>query len=72
METILAALEAVPEQLRSLAHILVDTCAFAGTGNVLKVQHLLHICSEHYETKEEKEEKEDKKVIHTPYMRIMP
>lgn len=23
--------------------------AYAGTGNVLKIQHLLHICSEHYE-----------------------
>lgn len=31
----------------------MDTCAYAGTGNVLKVQKLLHICSEHYETDEE-------------------
>jgi len=28
---------------------LVDVCAYAGTGNVLKVQEMLHICSEHYE-----------------------
>lgn len=33
-----------------------------GSGNVLKVQQLLHICSEHYEAKEkEKEEDKDKK-----------
>jgi 26S proteasome regulatory subunit N1 len=31
----------------------------AGTGNVLKIQNLLHICSEHYEEKE-KEAKEPK------------
>jgi len=24
-----------------------------GTGNVLKVQHLLHICSEHYDIKDQ-------------------
>ena len=26
---------------------------FSGTGNVLKVQHLLHICSEHHEAKDQ-------------------
>jgi len=25
----------------------------SGTGNVLKVQHLLHICSEHYDVKDQ-------------------
>lgn len=45
--------------------------SLSGTGNVLKVQHLLHICSEHYETsdssdkssskdKDKKENKDDK------------
>jgi hypothetical protein len=33
--------------------------SLAGTGNVLKIQNLLHICSEHYEEKE-KEAKEPK------------
>jgi 26S proteasome regulatory subunit N1 len=28
---------------------MVEICAYAGTGNVLKIQHLLHICSDHYE-----------------------
>jgi 26S proteasome regulatory subunit N1 len=31
---------------------LVEVCAYAGTGNVLKIQNLLHICSEHYEPAE--------------------
>lgn len=75
MDTILAALEVVPEPFKSFASTLVDVCAYAGmclafstvkalrsssdcaflclgTGNVLKVQVLLHICSEHYESKD--------------------
>lgn len=31
-----------------------------GSGNVLKVQQLLHICSEHYEAKEKEEDKDKK------------
>lgn len=31
-----------------------------GSGNVLKVQQLLHICSEHFDSKEKEEEKEKK------------
>lgn len=48
-EAIIAALEVVNEPHRSMAKTLVDICAYAGTGNVLKIQQLLHICSEHYE-----------------------
>uniref|UniRef100_A0A3Q3G673 26S proteasome non-ATPase regulatory subunit 2 n=1 Tax=Kryptolebias marmoratus TaxID=37003 RepID=A0A3Q3G673_KRYMA len=62
IETTLAALQVVPEPFRSFANTLVDICAYAGSGNVLKVQQLLHICSEHYEAKDkEKEEDKDKK-----------
>merc|ERR1712066_1231133 len=61
VETILAALEVVPEPLRSFANILVEVCAYAGTGNVLKIQQLLHICSEHYEQDKGETEKKDKK-----------
>ncbi|KAM3616802.1 uncharacterized protein V6R79_023679 [Siganus canaliculatus] len=62
IETTLAALQVVPEPFRSFANTLVDICAYAGSGNVLKVQQLLHICSEHYEAKEkDKEDDKDKK-----------
>ena len=46
-----------------MASTLVEVCAFAGTGNILRIQRLLHICSEHYETpeKEERKEKDTKK-----------
>nr|NVI77480.1 regulatory particle non-ATPase 1 [Cucujiformia]NVI77513.1 regulatory particle non-ATPase 1 [Cucujiformia] len=64
-DTILAALEVIPEPFRSMAMTMVDICAYAGTGNVLKVQHLLHICSEHYEPseKEESTNKKDKEKV---------
>lgn len=31
------------------AQIILDSCAYAGTGNVLKVQRLLSICGDHLE-----------------------
>lgn len=62
IETVVAALEVAPEPFKSMACTLVEICAYAGTGNVLKVQQLLHICSEHYDTKDQdnNEKKEDK------------
>ena len=40
----------------------MNMCSAAGTGDVLKVQKLLHHCEDHYEKKEsEKEGDEDKK-----------
>lgn len=33
--------------------LVVETCAYSGSGNVLKIQTLLHLCAEH--KKEEKE-----------------
>lgn len=62
VETVIAALEVIPEPFKSMATTLVDVCAYAGSGNVLKVQHLLHICSEHYEHgADKKEDKKDEK-----------
>merc|ERR1712050_213193 len=60
-ETVIAALSVLPEPIKSMATMLVDICAYAGTGNVLKIQNLLHICSEHYKEDEETEKKDDKK-----------
>ncbi|XP_078522214.1 26S proteasome non-ATPase regulatory subunit 2 [Lissotriton helveticus] len=60
IEAILAALEVVSEPFRSFANTLVDICAYAGSGNVLKVQQLLHICSEHFDIKEKEEDKDKK------------
>lgn len=60
-EAVTAALEVIPDPFRSMATTLVEVCAYAGTGNVLKIQKLLHILSEHYEPYNEKEDKKDKK-----------
>jgi hypothetical protein len=49
VEVILESLKAIPEPLQSFATILVDISAYAGTGNVLKIQQLLSLCSEHLE-----------------------
>lgn len=38
----------------AFAELVVETCAYAGSGNVLKVQKMLHLLSEH--KTEEKEE----------------
>uniref|UniRef100_A0A914X4C9 26S proteasome non-ATPase regulatory subunit 2 n=1 Tax=Plectus sambesii TaxID=2011161 RepID=A0A914X4C9_9BILA len=61
-EVFVESVRALPDPFGSMVSILVDVCAYAGTGNVLKIQKLLHICSEHYEvSKEEKDKKKDDK-----------
>lgn len=60
-EIVIAALEVVQEPFRSMATTLVSICAYAGTGNVLKIQQLLHVCSEHYEASAESESTSTKK-----------
>ena len=55
-EATIAALEVIPEPFKQMTVTLINICTYPGTGNVLKIQQLLHICSEHYE-----QEKEDKK-----------
>nr|CAD7199612.1 unnamed protein product [Timema douglasi] len=61
VEAIIAALEVIPEPFKSMSTTLIDVCAYAGTGDVLKIQQLLHICSEHYEVSEKEDKKDDKK-----------
>ena len=43
------ALEAVPGQIGQYAQFTVETCAYAGSGNVMKIQKLLGVCAEHLE-----------------------
>jgi 26S proteasome regulatory subunit N1 len=57
-------LKIIEHPISKQAQILVDICSFAGTGNVLKVQTMLHHCDEHFEkpkTDEEKKEEDDEK-----------
>jgi len=41
------------ETLKKPTAILVDVLAYAGTGNVLKIQEMLHICSDHVDREKE-------------------
>ena len=41
------------QQFREFTALVVETCAYAGSGNVLKIQRMLHLCAEH--KKEEKD-----------------
>jgi 26S proteasome regulatory subunit N1 len=61
----IATLKAIDHPIAKTAQILVDVCSFAGTGNVLKVQAMLHHCDEHIDMptdskdKGKEKEKED-------------
>jgi 26S proteasome regulatory subunit N1 len=44
--------ELVKPEIRNYACITVESCAYAGSGNVLKVQEMLHTCAEHLEEKD--------------------
>jgi 26S proteasome regulatory subunit N1 len=62
-DTTIETLKAIEHPISKTAQIVVEACAFAGTGNVLKVQAMLHHCDEHIDMKEkdEKDEKKDEK-----------
>jgi 26S proteasome regulatory subunit N1 len=46
-DAMLEALRTIEHKLSKFAVIVLETCAYAGSGNVLKIQELLHVCSEH-------------------------
>ncbi|OCF41675.1 26S proteasome regulatory subunit N1 [Kwoniella heveanensis CBS 569] len=55
-EPTVATLKVIEHPIATIAETIVDVCAYAGTGNVLKVQQMLHLCAEHVEKKKEGEE----------------
>ncbi|KAI8825259.1 armadillo-type protein [Fimicolochytrium jonesii] len=52
-EATLAALEVMDNSLAKTIRVLVDTCAYAGTGNVLSIQRMLHYCNDHIDADKE-------------------
>jgi len=46
-DAMLEAVRTVEHKIAKFAAIVLETCAYAGTGNVLKVQEVLHHCAEH-------------------------
>lgn len=46
-------LKAIEHPISKSTQILTDVCAYAGTGNVLKIQSLLHHCNDHLDPEKE-------------------
>ncbi|KAJ6262018.1 26S proteasome regulatory subunit rpn-1 [Drechslerella dactyloides] len=58
-ETTIETLKAIDHPFSKHTQVLVNACAYAGTGNVLKIQSMLHLCNEHID-KADKEKDKDK------------
>jgi 26S proteasome regulatory subunit N1 len=54
VDVVLETLKAMDHPLARPTSVLAEICAWAGTGAVLKIQDLLHICNEHFEETDEK------------------
>merc|ERR1712000_501288 len=52
-DVILDILKAIDHPMAMPTSVLAEICAWAGTGTVLKLQELLHICNDHIEDKDE-------------------
>jgi 26S proteasome regulatory subunit N1 len=46
-------LKAIENPLAKKAEVIVEICAFAATGNVLKIQKMLHYCNEHFDAEKD-------------------
>ncbi|KAJ9635033.1 proteasome regulatory particle base subunit [Knufia peltigerae] len=53
VDVILDILKAIDHPMAMPTATLASVCAWAGTGAVLKLQELLHVCNDHIEEKEE-------------------
>jgi 26S proteasome regulatory subunit N1 len=49
----LETLKAIEVPLGKQAEVLVEALSFAGTGNVLKIQKMLHLCNDHLDKEKE-------------------
>lgn len=52
IDATLEAVKLIPASLGKFMTATLTFCAYAGTGNVLKVQEMLHACAEHLEAKD--------------------
>lgn len=54
VETSLEVIKMLPHKnMAEFVALVLETCAYAGSGNVLNVQKLLHLCAEHKEDEKE-------------------
>ena len=47
-DAVLEALKTINHPLGAYASVTLETCAYAGSGDVLKIQKMLHTCAEHH------------------------
>ncbi|CAG8471978.1 12679_t:CDS:10 [Acaulospora colombiana] len=52
-EATLETLKAIDHPISKQVGVLVEICSYAGTGNVLKIQNMLHICNDHLDKEKE-------------------
>ncbi|KAJ2690686.1 proteasome regulatory particle base subunit [Coemansia sp. RSA 1285] len=52
-DAILETLKAITHPISKQASIMIQMCAFSGSGNVLEIQKMLHMCTEHMGDKED-------------------
>jgi len=60
-EVVLSCVEGLSAPFRQMTKTLIEVCAYAGTGNVLKVQEMLQICTDHYIGADTSSKKDKKK-----------
>ncbi|KAK4574850.1 proteasome regulatory particle base subunit [Recurvomyces mirabilis] len=53
VDVVLETLKAIDHPMSKPASVLADICAWTGTGAVLKLQQMLHICNEHIEDQDD-------------------
>ena len=59
VDVVLETLKAIDSPMAKPVAVLAEVCAWAGTGAVLKLQELLHLCNEHIEGSENDDQKGD-------------
>lgn len=54
VEASLEVIKCLPHQnMSDFVSLIMETCAYTGSGNVLQIQKLLHVCAEHKEDEKE-------------------
>ena len=52
-EATLETLKVIENPLGKQASVMVEMCAYAATGNVLKMQQMLHLCNDHLDNEKQ-------------------
>jgi 26S proteasome regulatory subunit N1 len=59
VDVVIETLKAIDHPMSKASQILAEICAWAGTGAVLKLQELLHMCNEHVDADSKKDDDDE-------------